>query len=385
MQDLIDKTISVLGSTGSVGTQTLDVARRHGVRVHGLTGCRNVALIETQIREFSPEVCAMADPDVAADLKVRVADTGCRVIPGSEAVCEVASSCENDVVVNAVTGVAGLLPSVAALEAGNDLALANKETIVTAGEYVTGLAQKNSCRILPVDSEHSAIFQCINADAKNKISRIVITASGGPFLGKKREELLSVTPEQALCHPVWNMGKKISVDSATLMNKGFEVIEAARLFGVCADCIDVVVHPEGIIHSMVEYIDRATLAQMSYPDMRLCIQYALTYPERIASGLAPLSLADVGTLTFFAPDVDTFRLLPLAYDVLRSGGTTGATLNAANERAVDLFLEGSISFTDIFDYVCEAVAAAPNLPLTVDNVFEADSDARRCVDKLSGR
>ena len=383
MTDLSQKTISVLGSTGSVGRQALDVAREHGVRVYGITCKNDISRAEEQIREFSPEVCAVLDEEASADLKVRVSDTGCRIETGTDAICEVASSDRSDTVVNSITGIAGLLPSLAVIRSGKRLALANKETIVTAGKLVMSEAKKYGCEILPVDSEHSAIFQSIGSNDQRSIERIILTASGGPFFGSKREDLAGITPEKALAHPTWSMGPKITVDSATLMNKGFEVIEAVHLFGVSPSMIDVVIHRESIIHSLVEYTDKATIAQLSRPDMRLCVRYALSYPDRIPSSLQPLDLASIGTLTFASPDCETFTLLPLAYKVAdRPDGTLGATLNGANERAVELFLRGEIGFTDIFDLVGEAVSSADEKPLDIERVFEADAEARLAVDRL---
>ena len=386
MVDLSKKVISVLGSTGSVGRQALDVARAHGIPVYGLTGAKSVDILESQIREFRPAKCAVADERAARDLAVRVSDTDCVVSGGKEAICEIASAAENDTVVNSITGVAGLMPSLSAIRAGKSLALANKETIVTAGSLVMREAEEYGATILPVDSEHSAIFQSIGANSKSAIERIILTASGGPFFGKKREELSGITPKMALAHPTWNMGPKITIDSASLMNKGFEVIEAVHLFGVDPSRIEVVVHRESIIHSLVEYVDKATLAQLSRPDMRLCVLYALTYPDRVRSDLAPLDLSNVGTLTFAKPDLETFKLLSLAYKVASSGDTTmGATLNGVNERAVELFLSGAISFTDIFDIVEYVVLGADAMPLNVDNVFAADREARLAVERLIGR
>ncbi len=383
MTDLSQKTISVLGSTGSVGRQALDVAREHGVRVYGITCKNDISRAEEQIREFSPEVCAVLDEEASADLKVRVSDTGCRIETGTDAICEVASSDRSDTVVNSITGIAGLLPSLAVIRSGKRLALANKETIVTAGKLVMSEAKKYGCEILPVDSEHSAIFQSIGSNDQRSIVRIILTASGGPFFGSKREDLAGITPKKALAHPTWSMGPKITVDSATLMNKGFEVIEAVHLFGVSPSMIDVVIHRESIIHSLVEYTDKATIAQLSRPDMRLCVRYALSYPDRIPSSLQPLDLASIGTLTFASPDCETFTLLPLAYKVAdRPDGTLGATLNGANERAVELFLRGEIGFTDIFDLVGEAVSSADEKPLDVERIFEADAEARLAVDRL---
>lgn len=385
MSILSDKTISVLGSSGSVGNQALDIARKQNIKIHGLSAATSVDLLEQQIREFHPNVCAMLDEKAASDLRVRVADTHCKVSGGVDAICEIAGSPENDTVVNSITGIAGLRPSLAVISAGKDLALANKETIVTAGKLVMSEAVRNAAAILSVDSEHSAIFQSIGCNNKSDIARILLTASGGPFFGYKREELVGITPERALAHPTWNMGPKITVDSASLMNKGFEVIEAVHLFEIDPAKVEVIVHRESIIHSLVEYTDKTTLAQLSHPDMRLPIQYALSYPERVEVDLKPLDLVSIGKMSFAAPDMETFKLLSLAYYVAnRPDGTLGAVLNGANERAVELFLKGKISFTDIFDSVEHVVLSTKELDLTVDNVFKADADARRAVDDFLG-
>lgn len=381
MNNLSNKTISVLGSSGSVGRRALDVAKKHSIRVYGITASTSVDLVEKQIREFSPVVCAMLDESAANEIKDRVADTDCTVLSGVDGICSVASADENDIVINSITGIAGLRPSLAVIRAGKDLALANKETIVTAGKLVMSEAEKYRVSILPVDSEHSAIFQSIGSNKKSDIARILLTASGGPFFGMKREELTDITPERALAHPTWNMGPKITIDSASLMNKGFEVIEAVQLFGIPADKVEVIVHRESIIHSLVEYNDRTTLAQLSHPDMRLPIQYAISYPDHFESDLKPLDLVSAGRMTFAAPDMTTFKLLALAYYVAeRPDGTLGATLNGANERAVELFLKKKISFTDIFDSVEYVVMNSDITDLTVDNVFLADKAAREAVD-----
>lgn len=381
MNNLSNKTISVLGSSGSVGRQALDVAKKHNIRVYGITASTSVDLVEKQIREFSPVVCAMLDESAANEIKDRVADTDCTVLSGVDGICSVASADENDIVINSITGIAGLRPSLAVIRAGKDLALANKETIVTAGKLVMSEAEKYRVSILPVDSEHSAIFQSIGSNKKSDIARILLTASGGPFFGMKREELTDITPERALAHPTWNMGPKITIDSASLMNKGFEVIEAVQLFGIPADKVEVIVHRESIIHSLVEYNDRTTLAQLSHPDMRLPIQYAISYPDHFESDLKPLDLVSAGRMTFAAPDMTTFKLLALAYYVAeRPDGTLGATLNGANERAVELFLKKKISFTDVFDSVEYVVMNSDITNLTVDNVFLADKAAREAVD-----
>ena len=380
---LYEKSVTVLGSTGSVGTQALDIARFQKRRVDAITGAQRIDVLEEQIREFSPSVCAVLDEDKAKELAVRVADTSCKVTGGYEAIVDVAGAGKSDVVVNSILGKAGLEPSLAVISSGVDLALANKETIVCAGPIVCRAAKENNVRILPVDSEHSAIFQSIGSNRHEDIAKLILTASGGPFYGKSRSELSSVTPEMALAHPTWNMGAKITIDSATLMNKGFEVIEASYLFDVPADRIEVIVHPESIVHSMVEYIDRSVIAQLSCPDMRLCVQYALSCPQRTKGYIKPLELTEIGSLTFKKPDTDTFKLLGLAYDVLGKGGNMGAALNAANERAVALFLEKKISFTDIMDLVCEVVGIINYIESPgLCDIHETDIKARELADKL---
>lgn len=375
-----DRSIAVLGSTGSIGTQSLEVAQKHGMRVKALAANKNIKLLEEQIRRFSPERAAVFDKAAAKELKIAVADTGTKVSGGETGVIDLAFETRCDNVINAIMGEAGLLPTLSVIESGKSVALANKETLVVAGEIVMQKAKEKGVSILPVDSEHCAIMQCLEGHKKENVKRIVLTASGGPFFGKTREELAKVTPEMALAHPTWSMGKKITVDSATLMNKGFEVIEAYRLFGVGVDRIDVVVHFESIIHSFVEYIDNAVIAQLGVPDMRTCIQYALTYPDRLEGLEEQLDLAKVGKLTFAYPDKETFTLLPLAYEAVRKGGTYPAALNGANEEAVGLFLGGKIGFTDIFDLVSDALRSwKDEKPLTLNNILEADRYSRAYV------
>ena len=377
-----ERNIVVLGSTGSVGTQALDVALHHGIRVAGISGCRSIGKLEDQIRLFKPLYCAVADENAAADLRVRVADTDCSILAGKESPSELASINEADTVINSVTGIAGLAPSLAAVRSKKTLALANKETIVTAGGLFMNEVRENNVALLPVDSEHSAIFQCLQGNSRSAVRRILLTASGGPFYGMKRSELEHITKEQTLSHPTWNMGPKITVDSATLMNKGFEVIEAVHLFGVDADDIEVVVHRESIIHSMVEYEDGAVIAQLSVPDMRLCVQYALSYPERFSGPLKRLDLKEIGKLTFSEADADTFRLLSCAYRSAKNGGVSGAVLNGANERAVELFLAGKISFTDITDIVADVFEKFSYTGrMSYEAVYEADRIARDMVDE----
>ena len=371
----------MLGSTGSVGRQALDVCRHRNIKVTALSAGSNISLLEEQIREFSPGLCAVADERAAADLAVRVADTGTRIISGKNSAEIIASEADADTVLNSVSGIAGLRPTLAAIRAGKDLALANKESLVTYGKVVMAEAERRGVMILPVDSEHSAVFQCLSGQ---KVKKIILTASGGPFFGKKREELARITPADALAHPTWSMGNRITIDSATLMNKGFEVIEAVMLFGVTPEQVDVVVHRESIIHSMVEYTDNAVIAQMGAPDMRLCVQYALTYPERYDSPVAELDLVKLSRLTFAEPDGEAFPLLPLAYRAVKRGGVVPAVMNGADEAAVAMFLEGRISFTDISDIVSAVTERAPAVDCpTLEDIEAADSEARRMAAEMA--
>ena len=370
--------LSVLGATGSVGRQALDVAERHAIPVDLLSANTDVRGMEALARRFSPRVCVMADGDAARDLSARLRDTGITVRGGESALLETIREVDSPVTVNAILGEAGLLPTLACVSLGRRLALSNKESLVVAGEVVKAEAKKSGCEIIPVDSEHSAIFQCLHAGRAGEVRSIILTASGGPFRGKTREELETVTLRDALAHPTWKMGAKITVDSATMMNKGFEVIEAAHLFDVSPDVIRVVVHPESIIHSAVEYIDSAVVAQLSTPDMRLCVQYALTYPARLP-GLTPgLDLFSVGSFHFYPPDPDAFPLLPLAYRAISLGGGVPAVLNAANEVAVAAFLSEKIGFTSIFRTVTETVEklSGRRTAKTVEELIDADREAR---------
>ena len=352
--------IIVLGSTGSVGTQAIDVARKEGIRVKALSADSNVDLIEAQARELRPVACAMSNERAAADLKIRLADTDIKVYSGSAGICAMVEDIDSNggetVAINSIVGGAGLLPTLSVLNSGKRLALANKESLVVGGHEVMRVAKEKNTEILPVDSEHSAIFQSLRSGDKKEIKKILLTASGGPFFGRTAEELSDITPERALAHPTWKMGAKITIDSATLMNKGFEVIEAVHLFDVEPEKIQVVVHRESIIHSAIEYIDNSIIAQLSKPDMRHCVQYALTHPKRTVGVTEPLDLFSVGKLTFAMPDMETFRLLPLAYEAIKLGGGVPAVLNFANEVAVDAFLKGKIGFTDIFELVEDTVA-----------------------------
>ncbi len=375
-----NKRLVLLGSTGSIGTQALDVAEKLAYPVLALTAHRQVDVIEAQIRRYRPTYAAMSDEKAAADLKVRVADLPVTVLSGEAGLCELAALPEADVVLNAIVGVAGLKPTMAALETGHDVALANKETLVAGGALVTETARAHGARLLPVDSEHSAVFQCLQgAPAERALKRVILTASGGPFFGRTREELATVTAADALRHPNWDMGAKITIDSATMMNKGLELIEARWLFDVPPEKIDIVVHRESIIHSLIEYDDNAVLAQLGLPDMRIPIQYALTYPARVASPAETLSLAQIGTLTFFEPDNDTFPAMDLCRRALTVGGTAPAAVNAANEAAVALFLKGEIGFLDITTQAARMLEYTWPALHCLDDVLEADRMARRLV------
>lgn len=379
-----EKTISILGSTGSIGTQSLAVCRNLGIRVHGLTAHKNCRLIEEQAREFLPRYVVITDKSAYSAVKTALADTPCQVLFGMEGLCALAVDPQNDLVLNSVMGMIGLRPTLAALEAGNQVALANKETLVAGGKLVTDLAKEKGLPILPVDSEHSAIFQCLQGSGGNPIQSILLTASGGPFFGKTRAELERVTVKEALNHPNWSMGAKITVDSATLMNKGLEFIEAIRLFDVSPDAIQVVVHRESILHSAVEFADGSVIGQMGVPDMRIPIQYALTYPRRVESGVARLSLSKIGKLTFFEPDYETFACLPAAIEAVKRDGLAPAILNGANEEAVALFLAGNIPFLRIGELVREALERVPSKDdFTLEDVLEADRAAKDCVKTLA--
>ncbi len=347
----MSKVISVLGVTGSVGRQAADVARKRGYTVDFISANRDSQGTETLSREFMPTYVAMADEAAARDLKARLADTNIKVLSGKEGIIEGIHSSESETAVNSIIGEAGLMPSLAVIDAGKRLALANKESLVIAGELVMDRARRRGVEILPVDSEHSAIFQSMSAGRHCEVKRIILTASGGPFFGKTKDELRAVTLEQTLAHPTWKMGKKITVDSATLMNKGFEVIEAAHLFAVPAEKVEVVIHRESILHSAVEYIDNTVIGEFSVPDMRMCVGYAVDYPDRIAPVADELDLFSVGRLTFMKPDEEAFPLLALAKRAITLGGAMPAVVNAADEVAVAAFLAGEIGFSQISDIV----------------------------------
>ena len=375
------KGIALLGSTGSIGTQSLDVCRMHGYRVVCLTANRRVDLMEAQIREFRPDLVSMMDPVAADDLRTRVADTDTKVLSGMDGLIECATYSGADTVLNAVVGMVGLQPTLAAIQAQKTLALANKETLVAGGHLVTNTAKAYGVDILPVDSEHSAIFQCLQGSPeKGAVKKLILTASGGPFFGKTLAELENVTAADALKHPNWDMGAKITIDSATMMNKGLEFIEAKWLFDMPIDAIDIVVHRESVVHSAIAYQDNSVIAQLGVPDMRIPIQYALTHPQRLPSPVQELSLVDYGKLTFYAPDYDTFRCINVCKDAIAAGGLRPAAANGANEESVRLFLNGKIKFTDIAVLNRAAMEACPQVAdYTLDDVLQADRAARDYV------
>lgn len=376
----MEKIISILGSTGSIGTQSLTVCKKMGYRVKAITAHSNWKLMEEQIRQFHPEKAVLTDMEAAQKLKEAVSDTATIVLSGMDGVLEVASDPQQDTVINALMGVAGLKPTVCAIEAGNNVALANKETLVAGGKLVTELVKKKGVLLTPIDSEHSAIFQCLQGNESKSVKRLIITASGGPFYGKSRSELAGIKKEQALKHPNWSMGAKITIDSSTLMNKGLEFIEAMWLFSMPPEKIDVVVHPQSIIHSMVEYVDGSVMAQMGAPDMMIPIQYALTWPHRYESPAKHLDLLSCGDLTFKKPDTKTFTCLADCIEAAKRGGLYPCVLNGANEEAVSLFLQDKIGYLDLFDAVRQAL---DHFDLgdynSVEEVLEADRKAREFV------
>ena len=375
------KQISILGSTGSIGRQTLDVISACGFRAVALTANRDVARMEAQCRQFQPELAVMMDPKAAEELRLALADTSVRVASGMEGLMEAAALPSADTVVTAVVGIVGLRPTLAAIHAGKRIALANKETLVCAGELVMDEADRCGVDIVPVDSEHSAIFQCLQGcKDRGEVKRLILTASGGPFWGKRREELEGVTVADALHHPNWSMGAKITVDSATMMNKGLEFIEAIRLYRLPPEKISVLIHRQSIVHSLVEYCDNAVLAQLGTPDMRVPIEYALTWPNRGPAVAEALDLTACGALTFAHPDDDAFPSLPLAIEAAKRGGTATAILNGANEAAVGRFLAGEIGFLDIPRLVAHALETVPvQMSPDLETILDADQAARRAV------
>jgi 1-deoxy-D-xylulose-5-phosphate reductoisomerase len=373
------KRLAVLGSTGSIGVSTLEIVAEHPERFQtvALTAGRNLALLEEQITRFQPEVVAVPDQDNAQRLRRRIGSGGPRVLYGKEGLIACAAESPADMVVSAIVGAAGLEPTLAAIQAGRNVALANKETLVIAGELVMAAVAQSGCQLFPVDSEHSAIFQSLEGHCKDDVRRLILTASGGPFRNWSLDDLAEVTPKDALAHPNWTMGRKITIDSATMMNKGLEVIEAHWLFGVSVDNIAVHIHPESIVHSMVEYVDGALIAQLGIPDMKTPIAYALTHPERLPLDLPALDLCRLGQLNFSAPDSQCFPCLGLAYDAIRRGGTTPAVLNAANELAVDAFLHGKVGFLDIPRIIGTVVEKHSSSPASsLEQVLAADTWAR---------
>lgn len=371
------RSLVILGSTGSIGTQALEVAQQAGYRVVGLAAARNITLLEEQIREFTPSIVAVYDEEAAETLREKISDLSISVLSGMDGLCKLAALPEADMVLNSVVGMVGLRPTLAAVEAGKDVALANKETLVAGGAFVMDAVKKAGVRMLPVDSEHSAIFQCLQGcPPEKRVNRLILTASGGPFFGRQAEELEQVTLADALNHPNWSMGQKITIDSATMMNKGLELIEASWLFDMPPEKIDIVVHRESIIHSLVEYDDNAVLAQLGTPDMRVPIQYALTYPDRLPCPAKQLRLEDWNKLTFYAPDDEAFPAMNLARRALTMGGLYPAALNAANEVAVAAFIAGEIGFTDITRLAAAALELQLPTPVSVDDVFSADEMVR---------
>lgn len=378
------KNISVLGSTGSIGTQTLEVCKALNIKPLALAAHSNIKLLEAQVREWKPEIAAVYDEAAANQLKLNLADTSVRVLSGMDGLIEAACVAGADITLTSVVGMVGLLPTLAAIESGKDIALANKEALVCAGELVMKRAEEKGVKILPVDSEHSAIFQCLQgAYDEKQVQELILTASGGPFFGWTSDMLKTATREQALKHPNWSMGNKITIDSATLMNKGLEFIEAMRLFKMSPEQISVVVHRESIIHSMIRFVDGSVISQMGLPDMKLPIAYALTYPNRMDFGGEPLDFSNCPPLTFAKPDYEAFKCLSLAIEAAKRGGLSTAVLNGANEAAVDLFLKDKIKFCQIADFVEAALNGVDAAgEVTVDNVINVDSKARAFVNEL---
>lgn len=370
------KKIAILGSTGSIGTQTLEVVRENGdIEILALAAGRNITLLEEQIREFHPALAAVWEEENARELRQRVQDLPVRVASGMEGLLEVAAMQGTEILVTAIVGMIGILPTIEAIKAGKDIALANKETLVTAGHLIMPLAKQHGVSILPVDSEHSAIFQSLQGDQRGALQKILLTASGGPFRGKRREDLAQIRVEDALKHPNWTMGRKITIDSSTMINKGLEVIEAKWLFGVSVDQIEVVVQPQSIIHSMVEYVDGAVIAQLGTPDMKLPIQYALYYPERRYLPGPRLDFGTLSQITFEKPDMETFYGLKLVLEAGRKGGSLPTVLNAANEKAVSLFLEGKISYLQIPEIIRECMERHKNITNpTVEQILETERE-----------
>ena len=376
----MNKTVAILGSTGSIGTQALEVCEKHDLKVTALAAHHNIGLLEEQARKFRPEIVSVYDEEKASELASRLSDTDIRVLSGEEGLCAIAKMDNADILLNSVVGMIGLHPTLWAIEAGKDIALANKETLVAGGELVMKAAAEKGVKIYPVDSEHSAVFQCLQGNKRSQMSKMILTASGGPFFGKTYEELRRVTKEQALKHPNWDMGAKITIDSATLMNKGLEFIEAKWLFDLRPDQIEIVVHRQSVVHSAVEYDDYSVIAQLGVPDMKIPIQYALLYPERVSCPTGRLSLTDYGKLTFEKPDYETFRCLSAAIEAIKRGGAYPCLVNSANEEAVKAFLHDEIKFIDIGEIVSSVLEKFGYSEINCyEDVAEADRKARQYV------
>lgn len=380
------KRICILGSTGSIGTQTLEIVRnyRDDLQVVSMSAAGSVELMEQQVREFKPDKVCMFKESAAADLRQRIADTSTEVLSGMDGLIELCTDENADIVVTAIVGMIGIRPTIAAIEAGKDIALANKETLVCAGHIIMPLAKKNNVKILPVDSEHSAIFQSLQGFPKERLEKILLTASGGPFRGKKKEELVNITWREALKHPNWDMGKKVTIDSSSLVNKGLEVMEAHWLFDVDLDKIQVILQPQSVIHSAVQYVDGGIIAQLGTPDMKLPIQYALFYPDRRPMGGERVDLFKLGSILIEKPDTDTFRGLDLAYRAARIGGSMPTIFNAANEKAVALFLEDKIGFLDIYDEIEKSMDNHKVIDNpTVDDILAAEAECHELIDSMT--
>ena len=382
---MMNKTVSILGSTGSIGTQSLDVCEKHGIKVTALAAHSSVDTLEQQARRYKPSVVCIYRDDKYSELKERLADTDIKVLCGMDGLCEIAVMKESDIVLNSVVGMVGLLPTLTAMEAGKNIALANKETLVAGGKIVTELAKKKGVTIYPIDSEHSAVFQCLQGNKREQVSKMILTASGGPFFGYTYDQLKEVTKEQALKHPNWDMGNKITIDSATLMNKGLEFIEAKWLFDLRPDQIEIVVHRQSVVHSAVEYNDYSVIAQMGVPDMKIPIQYSLLYPDRMECPTGRLSLTDYGKLTFEKPDYDTFKCLSAAIEAIKRGGAYPCLVNSANEEAVRAFLNDEIRFIQIGEIVSSVLDKFEYFDInSYEDVTKADSMAREYVRKTIG-
>lgn len=378
------KNIAILGSTGSIGTQTLEVAKALNIKVNAISGNKNISLLERQAREFKPEIIAVFEEKNAKKLKENIKDLNSRVVCGMEGLCEISSMPQSEILVTAISGMIGLQPTIAGINSKKDIALANKETLVASGNLIMNLAKKNKVKILPVDSEHSAIFQCLQGmHSKSDLKRLILTASGGPFFGKTKKELENVTLKEALNHPNWNMGAKITIDSATMMNKGLEIIEAVHIFGMPQEKIDVVVHRESIVHSMIEYKDGSIIAQMGIPSMKTPIQYALTYPERKPSLLENLDLFKVKQLSFYKPDNNVFEAINICRNAIKQGGNKPIIINSANEEAVGLFLKNRIKFTDITKIIkkCEKHFDYEKIN-NLNNILDTDKKTRQYVNSI---